>query len=357
MTNKTALITGISGQDGAYLAEFLLNKGYSVHGITRHASSLNTERIGHLCDDSYASDRRLVLHHGDLTDAPNLVRIMQQVQPDEVYNLGAQSHVAVSFDIPEYTVNCNALGTLRLLDAIRTLGLIGKTRFYQASTSEMFGNTPIVPQSETTPFQPRSPYGVAKLYAHWITVNYRDAYGLFACSGILFNHESPRRGETFVSRKISMALARIHLGKLDCMHLGNLEARRDWGHARDYVEAQWMMLQQERPADYVIATGVQYSVRQFVEAAAAELGIALEWCGHDADEIAVVVSSPAQSAARPGQVIVRIDARYLRPTEVPNLMGDASKARRELGWQPRTSFEGLVKEMVETDLAMARSET
>lgn len=356
MTKKTALITGISGQDGAYLAEFLLEKGYAVHGITRHASTFNMDRIGHLYQDILDGDRRLTLHHGDLTDAPNLLRIMQQVQPDEVYNLGAQSHVAVSFEIPEYTVNCNALGTLRLLDAIRTLGLIGKTRFYQASTSEMFGNTPIVPQSETTPFQPRSPYGAAKLYAHWITVNYRDAYGLFACSGILFNHESPRRGETFVSRKISMALARIHLGLQDCMHLGNLEARRDWGHARDYVQAQWLMLQQAQPADYVIATGVQYSVRQFVIAAAAELGVALRWQGSGSDEVAIADKVSGDSRMRPGQVIVRIDPQYFRPAEVPNLLGDASKARRELGWTPSTRFEDLVREMVAHDLTLVQSE-
>jgi GDPmannose 4,6-dehydratase len=357
MAKKIALITGISGQDGAYLAEFLLGKGYEVHGITRHASSFNTDRIGHLYPDMHAGERQLTLHHGDLTDAPNLLRIVSQVEPDEIYNLGAQSHVAVSFEIPEYTVNCNALGALRLLDAVRTLGLVEKTRFYQASTSEMFGNTPVVPQSETTPFQPRSPYGAAKLYAHWITVNYRDAYGLFACSGILFNHESPRRGETFVSRKISIALARMHLGLQDCLRLGNLDARRDWGHARDYVEAQWLMLRQPKPTDYVIATGVQYSVRQFVTAAAAELGIALQWQGSGVEEIAIAAAVPADSKISIGQVILRIDPRYFRPAEVPNLLGDASKARRELGWAPRTSFEDLVREMVVYDLALAQSET
>ncbi len=356
MTMKTALITGISGQDGAYLAELLLAKGYDVHGITRHASSFNTNRIGHLHQDEHALDRRLTLHHGDLTDAPNLVRLVQDVRPDEIYNLGAQSHVAVSFEIPEYTVNCNALGTLRLLDAVRTLGLGKTTRFYQASTSEMFGNTPIVPQCENTPFQPRSPYGVAKLAAHWITVNYRAAYGMFACSGILFNHESPRRGETFVSRKISLALARMHVGQQDCMHLGNLEARRDWGHARDYVEAQWLMLQQQQADDYVIATGVQHSVREFVEAAARESGIELQWQGSGADEVAIAVSAAADSCIHPGQVIVRIDARYLRPTEVPDLLGDASKARHQLGWSPRTGFAELVREMVVHDLELARSE-
>ncbi|HEU0153898.1 MAG TPA: GDP-mannose 4,6-dehydratase [Arenimonas sp.] len=354
MNRKRALITGITGQDGAYLAEFLLGKGYEVHGIKRRASSFNTDRIDHLYQDPHEADRRLVLHYGDLTDATNLIRIVQQVQPDEVYNLGAQSHVQVSFESPEYTANADGMGTLRLLEAIRILGLEGKTRFYQASTSELFGKVAEIPQSETTPFHPRSPYGVAKLYAHWITVNYREAYGLFACNGILFNHESPLRGETFVTRKITRALARIHLGLQDCLYLGNLDARRDWGHARDYVEAQWLMLQQDHPEDFVIATGEQHSVRDFVGLAARKLGIALEWKGEGKEETAIVVSAAEGSMAPIGKPIVAIDARYHRPAEVETLLGDASKARAKLGWSPRVSFDGLVGEMVEADLALAR---
>jgi GDPmannose 4,6-dehydratase len=351
---KRALITGITGQDGAYLAEFLLGKGYEVHGIKRRASSFNTERIDHLYQDPHERDRRLVLHYGDLTDATNLIRILQQVQPDEVYNLGAQSHVQVSFETPEYTANADGIGTLRLLEAIRILGLEQKTRFYQASTSELYGKVAETPQTERTPFYPRSPYGVAKLYAYWITVNYREAYGLFACNGILFNHESPIRGETFVTRKITRALARIHLGLQDCLFLGNLDARRDWGHARDYVEMQWLMLQQEQAEDYVIATGVQHSVREFVEHAAREIGITLEWRGDGAEEHGVVATAPAESAATPGQRIVAIDPRYYRPAEVETLLGDASKARDQLGWSPRIGFAELVQEMMQADLSLAR---
>lgn len=351
---KRALITGVTGQDGAYLAEFLLTKGYEVHGIKRRASSFNTERIDHLYQDPHDCDRRLVLHYGDLTDASNLIRILQQVQPDEIYNLGAQSHVQVSFETPEYTANADGIGTLRLLEAIRILGLEQKTRFYQASTSELYGKVAESPQNESTPFHPRSPYGVAKLYAYWITVNYREAYGLYACNGILFNHESPIRGETFVTRKITRALARIHLGLQECLYLGNLDARRDWGHARDYVEMQWLMLQQPGAEDYVIATGLQHSVRDFVEHAACELGIALAWCGQGETEHAVVVSAPEGSSATVGQRIVAIDPRYHRPAEVETLLGDASKARTQLGWSPRTSFAELVREMVQSDLLLAR---
>ncbi|MBS0226294.1 MAG: GDP-mannose 4,6-dehydratase [Proteobacteria bacterium] len=351
---KRALITGVTGQDGAYLAEFLLAKGYEVHGIKRRSSSFNTERIDHLYQDPHETDRRLILHYGDLADATNLIRIMQQVQPDEVYNLGAQSHVQVSFETPEYTANADGLGTLRLLEAIRILGLESKTRFYQASTSELFGLVAETPQNERTPFHPRSPYGVAKLYAYWIAVNYREAYGMYACNGILFNHESPIRGETFVTRKITRALARIHLGLQDCLHLGNLDARRDWGHARDYVEMQWLMLQQAKPEDFVIATGVQHSVRDFVESAAAELGIAIEWCGEGAGEHGIVAAAPADSCALRGQRIVAIDPRYYRPAEVETLLGDASKAREMLGWQPRIGFDELVREMMQSDLALAR---
>ena len=351
---KRALITGITGQDGAYLAEFLLGKGYEVHGIKRRASSFNTERIDHLYQDPHEQDRRLVLHYGDLTDATNLIRILQQVQPDEVYNLGAQSHVQVSFETPEYTANADGIGTLRLLEAIRILGLEAKTRFYQASTSELYGKVAETPQTESTPFHPRSPYGVAKLYAYWITVNYREAYGLYACNGILFNHESPIRGETFVTRKITRALARIHLGLQDCLYLGNLDARRDWGHARDYVEMQWLMLQQPRPEDYVIATGVQHSVRDFVERAAGELGIAVEWRGSGADAHGVVAHAPAGSRVAPGRRIVAIDPRYYRPAEVDTLLGDATKARTQLGWQPRIGFDALVREMMQSDLALAK---
>jgi GDPmannose 4,6-dehydratase len=351
---KRALITGITGQDGAYLAEFLLAKGYEVHGIKRRASSFNTERIDHLYQDPHEADRRLFLHYGDLTDATNLIRILQQVQPDEVYNLGAQSHVQVSFETPEYTANADGIGTLRLLEAIRILGLEQKTHFYQASTSELYGKVAESPQTERTPFHPRSPYGVAKLYAYWITVNYREAYGLYACNGILFNHESPIRGETFVTRKITRALARIHCGLQPGLFLGNLDARRDWGHARDYVEMQWMMLQQPTPEDYVIATGVQHSVRDFVERAAAELGMRLEWRGTGVDEHAVVAQTPDGSAATVGQRIVAIDPRYHRPAEVETLLGDATKAREQLGWVPRTGFDELVSEMMRHDLALAQ---
>ena len=345
-----ALVSGITGQDGAYLAEFLLAKGYEVHGIKRRASSFNTDRIDHLYQDPHESERRLFLHYGDLTDATNLIRILQQVQPDEIYNLGAQSHVQVSFETPEYTANSDAVGTLRLLEAIRILGLETKTRFYQASTSELYGKVQETPQSETTPFYPRSPYGVAKLYAYWITVNYREAYGLFACNGILFNHESPLRGETFVTRKITRALARIHLGLQNCLYLGNLNARRDWGHARDFIEAQWLMLQQDEPEDFVIATGKQHAVRDFVNIAAAELGIEIDWQGQGSDEKGVITHAPADSAAKPGQQIVAIDPRYFRPAEVDTLLGNPTQAREKLGWTPKTSFEALVKEMMTADL-------
>ena len=344
--SKRALITGITGQDGAYLAELLLRKGYEVHGIKRRASSFNTNRIDHLYEDPHAAEVRLRLHYGDLTDATNVLRIIQQVQPDEIYNLAAQSHVQVSFETPEYTANADGLGTLRILEAIRILRLERRTRFYQASTSEMFGLVTETPQSERTAFHPRSPYGVAKLYAHWITINYREAYGLFACSGILFNHESPIRGETFVSRKISRGLARIATGLQSCIYLGNLQARRDWGHARDYVEAQWLMLQQERPQDYVIATGRQHSVRDFVEKAGSQLGMRIEWRGSGSDEVGI--------DRRSGRTVVRVDPRYFRPAEVDTLLGDATKARAELGWTPRTDFDALVREMVESDLELAQ---
>ncbi|HNQ56231.1 MAG: GDP-mannose 4,6-dehydratase [Rhodocyclaceae bacterium] len=341
---KVALITGITGQDGAYLAEFLLDKGYEVHGIKRRTSLFNTDRIDHLYQDPHEKGRRFILHHGDMTDSSSLVRIIQQVQPDELYNLAAQSHVAVSFEEPEYTAESDALGTLRALEAIRILGLEKKTRFYQASTSELFGKVQETPQKETTPFYPRSPYAVAKLYAYWITVNYREAYGLYACNGILFNHESPVRGETFVTRKITRALARIKLGLQDCLFLGNLNAKRDWGHAKDYVEMQWLMLQQEQPEDYVIASGEQYSVRDFVDAAAAELGMKIRWEGEGVEEKGHGVDD---------RVIVKVDARYFRPTEVETLLGDASKAREKLGWQPKISFRELVAEMVREDLKSA----
>jgi GDPmannose 4,6-dehydratase len=344
-SRKTALLTGITGQDGAYLAELLLQRGYEVHGIKRRASLFNTDRIDHLYQDPHDVDRRLILHYGDLTDAANLIRIVQQVQPDEIYNLGAQSHVAVSFETAEYTANVDALGTLRLLEAIRILGLEGRTRFYQASTSEMFGRVREVPQRETTPFYPRSPYGVAKVYAYWIVVNYREAYGLYACNGILFNHESPLRGETFVSRKITRGLARIRVGLDEALYLGNLEARRDWGHARDFVEAQWLMLQQDKPDDFVIATGVQHSVREFVDQAAQRLDLRIRWEGEGLEERGVDVDS--------GRTLVRVDPRYYRPTEVDTLLGDASKAREVLGWQPRIPFESLVDEMVAADLDVA----
>jgi GDPmannose 4,6-dehydratase len=346
MPNKTALITGITGQDGAYLAELLLAKGYQVHGIKRRASSFNTDRIDHLYEDPHLQGAHMHLHYGDLTDATNLIRIVQQVQPDEIYNLAAQSHVAVSFETPEYTANSDAMGALRLLEAIRILGLGKKTRFYQASTSEMFGKVQETPQRETTPFYPRSPYGAAKVYAYWITVNYREAYGLYACNGILFNHESPVRGETFVTRKITRGLARIHEGLEDCLYLGNLDSLRDWGHARDYVEAQWLMLQQAQPEDFVIATGKQYSVREFVERVGARLGMPIEWRGTGVDQQGI--------NRKTGRVVVKIDQRYFRPTEVETLLGDPSKAQRQLGWTAKTSFEQLVAEMVDADLDLAR---
>ena len=344
--SKKALITGVTGQDGAYLAELLLSKGYEVHGIKRRASSFNTERIDHLYQDPHEKNVRLHLHYGDLTDATNLLRIVQMVRPDEIYNLAAQSHVAVSFETPEYTANSDALGTLRLLEAIRILGLQQTTRFYQASTSEMYGKVLETPQSEKTPFYPRSPYGAAKVYAYWITVNYREAYGMFACNGILFNHESPIRGETFVTRKITRALARIREGLDECLYLGNLDALRDWGHARDYVKAQWLVLQHDKPDDFVIATGKQYSVRQFVEAAAARLDMPVAWRGQGVAEEGVERGT--------GRVIVRIDKRYFRPTEVETLLGDASKARVQLGWQPEIGFDELVRDMVEADWETAR---
>lgn len=337
---KRALITGITGQDGAYLAELLLSKGYEVHGIKRRASLFNTNRIDHLYEDPHKQGRRLMLHYGDLTDSTGLVQIVQQVKPDEIYNLAAQSHVKVSFEEPEYTANCDALGTLRLLEAIRIAGLEKSARFYQASTSELYGLVQEIPQKETTPFYPRSPYAVAKLYAYWITVNYREAYGIFACNGILFNHESPQRGETFVTRKITRALARIKVGLQECLYLGNVDAKRDWGHARDYVEMQWMMLQQNEPRDFVVATGEQHSVREFVETAARCLDIEIEWKGSGAEE---------KGYDQNGNAIVAVDPRYYRPTEVETLLGDASKAMRELGWKPRTSFKELVVEMVEED--------
>ncbi|MHB1828449.1 MAG: GDP-mannose 4,6-dehydratase [Steroidobacteraceae bacterium] len=344
--HRRALITGITGQDGAYLAELLLSKGYEVHGIKRRASSFNTDRIDHLYQDPHQRNVQMHLHYGDLTDATNLIRIVQQVQPDEIYNLAAQSHVAVSFETPEYTANSDALGTLRLLEAIRILGLGQKTRFYQASTSEMFGKVQETPQKETTPFYPRSPYGAAKLYGHWITINYREAYGLFACSGILFNHESPIRGETFVTRKITRGLARIHYGLDECLYLGNLHSLRDWGHAKDYVRAQWLMLQQQVPDDYVIATGEQHSVREFVTRAAAQLEMALEWRGSGVDEHGIDTKS--------GKTVVKVDPRYFRPTEVDTLLGDSSKAREKLGWKPEATFSSLVKDMVAADLELAR---
>lgn len=351
---KRALVTGITGQDGSYLAESLLDKGYEVHGIKRRASLFNTDRIDHLYQDPHVADRRFYLHYGDLTDSTNLIRVLQEVQPHEIYNLGAQSHVAVSFESPEYTANTDAVGTLRLLEAIRILRLHKKTRYYQASSSELYGKVQEVPQTESTPFYPRSPYGAAKLYAYWITVNYREAYGLYACNGILFNHESPVRGETFVTRKITRGLSRIHEGLQDCLFLGNLNAMRDWGHAKDYVEVQWLMLQQEKPEDYVIATGEQHSVREFVEHAAAELRMRLEWRGRGVDEEARLMEAPKHCAAHPGQTIIKVDPRYFRPTEVDTLLGDATKARQKLGWTPKTSFEELIREMVLSDLENAR---
>jgi GDPmannose 4,6-dehydratase len=360
-TMKRALITGVTGQDGAYLAEFLLEKGYEVHGIKRRSSLFNTDRIDHIYQDPHQSARNFVLHYGDMSDAANLLRIVQEVQPDEIYNLAAQSHVQVSFELPEYTADVDGLGALRLLEAIRMLRLEKKIRFYQASTSELFGRVRETPQTEQTPFYPRSPYACAKLYAYWITVNYREAYRMYACNGILFNHESPRRGETFVTRKITRSLARIALGLADCLYLGNLNALRDWGHARDYVEMQWLMLQQDEPEDFVIATGRQFSVREFVNAAAKELGLALDWAGEGAREtgkIAAVDASvfPASGNSqelRPGRTIVRVDKRYFRPTEVETLLGDPSRAAAKLGWKPVTSFAGMVAEMVREDLNIA----
>jgi len=347
MNPKSALITGITGQDGAYLAEFLLKKNYVVHGLRRRTSLFNTQRIDHIYKDSHEAGVRLFLHHGDMTDTSSLVHIIEKTRPDEIYNLAAQSHVAVSFEEPEYTANSDALGTLRILEAVRILRMHKRVRFYQASTSEMYGLVRETPQTESTPFYPRSPYGAAKLYAYWITVNYREAYGMYACNGILFNHESPNRGELFVTRKITRALARIKLGLQDCLYLGNLDSRRDWGHARDYVEAQWLMLQQAEPEDFVIATGVQYSVREFVDLAARELGMPLRWEGSGVEERGV------DSA---GRQIVAIDARYFRPSEVESLIGDASKARRKLGWRPKVSFPELVAEMVQSDLDLATRE-
>ena len=342
---KTALITGITGQDGAYLAEFLLEKGYIVHGIKRRSSLFNTDRIDHLYQDPHVEDRRLHLHYGDLTDPTNLIRIIQQVQPDEIYNLAAQSHVQVSFDSPEYTADTDGLGTLRILEAIRMLGLENKSRFYQASTSELYGKVQETPQNETTPFYPRSPYAVAKLYAYWITVNYREAYGIYGCNGILFNHESPLRGETFVTRKITRAIARIKLGLQECLYLGNLDAKRDWGHARDYVEMQWLMLQQDEPEDFVIATGIQYSVREFVNFAAQELRISIRWEGEGVDEKGYDENS--------NQCIITVDPRYFRPTEVETLLGDPTKAKEKLGWEPKITLKELVSEMVREDLIAA----
>jgi GDPmannose 4,6-dehydratase len=345
---KRALVTGVTGQDGAYLAEFLLEKGYEVHGIKRRASSFNTARVDHLYRDPHETDVSFLMHYGDLTDSANLIRIIQETQPDEIYNLAAQSHVKVSFEKPEYTANTDGLGTLRILEAIRILKMEDKCRFYQASTSELFGKVQEVPQKETTPFYPRSPYAVAKLYAYWITVNYREAYGIYACNGILFNHESPVRGETFVSRKISRAMARIKTGLQDVLYIGNLDARRDWGHARDYVEMQWLMLQQQTPEDYVIATGEQYSVREFIEAAARELEIGIRWAGKGIEEVGIDEET--------GRKIVAVDPKYFRPTEVENLLGDATKARQKLGWKPRITFKELVSEMVAADLNEAQKD-
>jgi len=354
---KVALITGITGQDGSYLAEFLLEKGYEVHGIKRRASSLNTQRIDHLYQDPHINHRHFVLHYGDLTDSSNLTRIIAEVQPDEVYNLGAQSHVAVSFESPEYTADVDGMGTLRLLEAIRFLGLEKKTRFYQASTSELYGLVQEIPQRETTPFYPRSPYAVAKLYAYWITVNYREAYGMYACNGILFNHESPRRGETFVTRKITRSLANISQGLEECLYIGNMNALRDWGHAKDYVRMQWMMLQQEKPKDYVIATGVQYTVRQFIEKSAQQLGITIRWEGVGLQEVGTIaaISSPVSyPSLSKGQIIVRIDPRYFRPAEVETLLGDPSKAKADLSWVPEITLDEMVAEMVTHDLNLAK---
>ncbi len=358
-SKKIALITGVTGQDGSYLADFLLNKNYIVHGIKRRSSSFNTSRIDHIYQDPHFEDKRFIMHYGDLSDTSNLVRIIKEIQPDEIYNLGAQSHVAVSFDSPEYTADIDGLGTLRLLEAIRLLGLQKKTRFYQASTSELYGMVQEVPQKESTPFYPRSPYAVAKMYSYWITVNYREAYDMYACNGILFNHESPRRGETFVTRKITRGLCNIVQGLESCLYMGNIDALRDWGHAKDYVRMQWLMLQQDQPEDFVIATGVQYSVRQFIEMSAKELGFTISWQGEGVDEIGVVgeITHPEPEqrcpALRPGMVVIRIDPRYFRPTEVETLLGDPSKAREKLGWSPEITLSEMVAEMVESDLLEA----
>jgi len=356
INGKTALITGVTGQDGSYLAELLLSKGYTVHGIKRRASSLNTQRLDHLYQDPHVPDSRMTLHYGDMTDTSNLIRIVQETQPDEIYNLAAMSHVAVSFESPEYTANADALGTLRLLEAIRILKLANHTRFYQASTSELYGKVAQIPQDEKTPFYPRSPYAVAKLYAYWITVNYREAYGIYACNGILFNHESPRRGETFVTRKITRGLTRIALGLDSCLFLGNLDAKRDWGHAKDYVYMQWLMLQQEKPEDFVLATGQQYSVRQFIAWAAEALGIALRFEGTGASEVAIVenISGNQFPNLKAGQTIVKIDPRYYRPTEVETLLGNPEKAKKILGWTPKTTAKQLCTEMVENELELFR---
>lgn len=353
---KRALITGITGQDGSYLAELLLAKGYEVHGIKRRASSFNTERIDHIFQDPHEPNPKLRLHYGDLSDTSNLVRILNEVQPDEVYNLGAQSHVAVSFESPEYTADVDAIGTLRLLEGIRFLGLEKKSRFYQASTSELYGLVQEIPQRETTPFYPRSPYAVAKLYAYWITVNYREAYGLYACNGILFNHESCRRGETFVTRKITRGLSNIAQGLESCLYMGNLDALRDWGHAKDYVEMQWLMLQQDKPEDFVIATGIQYSVRQFIEMSAYKLGVSLEWSGHGVSEIARIASITGDRAPgmKTGDIVVRVDPRYFRPAEVETLLGDPSRAKQKLGWVPKISLDAMITEMIDHDLDRAR---
>ncbi len=356
MTNKVALITGITGQDGAYLAEFLLKKGYVVHGIKRRSSLFNTDRIDAYYQDPHDDNRNLILHYGDLTDTSNLVRIIQECQPDEIYNLGAQSHVAVSFESPEYTADVDALGSLRILEAIRILGMENKTRFYQASSSELYGKVQEIPQNETTPFYPRSPYAVAKLYAYWITVNYREAYGIYACNGILFNHESPTRGETFVTRKITRALTRMSVGLQDCLYMGNINALRDWGHARDYVEMQWLMLQQDQPEDFVIATGQQHSVRQFIETAAKNLGFSITWKGTAENETGIVsnINNKDITGFKNEDIIIRVDPRYYRPTEVESLLGDPTRAREQLGWVPKTSFDELVAEMVSEDLKLAQ---
>jgi len=359
---KTALITGITGQDGAYLAEFLLNKGYKVHGIKRRSSSFNTGRVDHLYKDPHEEDVNFFMHYGDLTDATNLIRIIQEIQPDEIYNLAAQSHVQVSFETPEYTANADALGALRILEAIRILGMESKTRFYQASTSEMYGKAREIPQTETTPFYPRSPYGAAKVYAYWITINYREAYNIFSCNGILFNHESPIRGETFVTRKITRAVARIKLGFQKTLYLGSLDSKRDWGYARDYVEAMWLMLQQEKPEDYVIATGKNHSVREFIEKAFNEIGIKIAWEGEGTNEVGMIDSvsnsgfSTINQGLQSGDIVVRIDPRYFRPTEVDILLGDPSKAKAKLGWKPKVSFDELVKIMVEEDIKEAQKD-